>query len=61
MHRARGESGVATIVMRRFAGAASLENAKPLLLRTQFVEPFERRIDLLAVFGVRVHLLKPAN
>jgi hypothetical protein len=32
-----------------------------LLLGAQFIEPFERRIDLLAVLGVRVHLLKPAS
>ena len=61
MHRAREKSGVATIVTRRLAYAPSLQNAEPLLLRAQFVEPFERRIDLLAVLGVRVHLLKPAN
>ena len=61
MHPVRGESGVATVVTRYLACAASLQNAEPLLLRAQFVEPFERRIDLLAVLGVRVHLLKPAN
>ena len=47
MRRARGESGVAAIVTRYLACAASQQNAEPLLLRAQFVEPFERRIDLL--------------
>ena len=42
-----GESGGATIVTRYLASAASLQKAEPLLLRAQFVEPFERRVDLL--------------
>jgi len=42
MRRARGESGVAVIVTRYLACAASQQNAEPLLLRAQFIEPFER-------------------
>ena len=38
----RRESGVATMVTRRLACAASLQNAEPLLVRAQFIEPFER-------------------
>jgi hypothetical protein len=34
---------------------------EPLLIRAQIIEPVERRIDLLAILGVRVHLLKPAS
>jgi len=32
-----------------------------LLLCTQLVERLERRADLLAVLGIRIHILKPVH